>query len=382
MTAPDRTTTSARHRAVGAASEPDGRPGRVTALDWARGLLLIASVCSEAVLSPRPAQLQHPAWSGMTAYDLIFPLFVTLSGCGLAFAYKNQVPARTTARRVVVLLLAGLAYNAVTTAELTWATFRVTGPLQVYAVLVLVIASLHHVVRTARAWALTTLVASGALAAALARAAAGCPGGALTPECNPSGAIDGPLLGAHMYAAGVLGHDPEGLVAICGTFVTAAAGVTAGHLAVRYRRSRLAPVWLGGWAVVVGGAGAVLTEWVEPMKRLWTPSFGLMTAALGVAILAIGYLLHDIPTRAGWAAVRARLGVPLIALGRNSLLVYFGSHVAHSLLLRTGEPPLAERIAQAVALDADPRLEFVLVSLAAWWLLALVLHWRRIYVHA
>ncbi|WP_127129501.1 heparan-alpha-glucosaminide N-acetyltransferase domain-containing protein [Georgenia sp. SYP-B2076] len=358
------------------------KPGRITALDWARGLFLILSVCSEAVLAPRPEQLVHATWSGITAYDLIFPLFVTLSGAGLALAYKNRAPARVTARRVVVLLLAGLAYNAVTTAELTWETFRLTGPLQVYAVLVLVIAVLHRWVHTARGWALTTLLVAAAVAVALAWWATGCATGALTPECNPSLVIDGRLLGSHMYAQGRLGHDPEGLVAIAGTFVTAAAGVTAGHLMVRYRRSPLAPAWLLGWAAVALGAGVLLAQWVEPMKRLWTPSFALLAAGLGVAILAIGFLLHDVPAPAWWAGLRGRLAVLLVALGRNSLLVYFGSHVVHSLLLRSGEPSAAVRIAEAVARDADPRLEFVLLSLAAWWLLALVLHSRRIYVHA
>ena len=56
-----------------------------------------------------------------------------------------------TLRRSLVLLLAGLAYNAVTAGSVDFASLRFTGPLQVYAVLVLVIGALHLVVRTPRA---------------------------------------------------------------------------------------------------------------------------------------------------------------------------------------------------------------------------------------
>lgn len=360
-----------------------GRPGRITSLDWARGVFLIVSVTTSAVLAPRPPQLVHASWSGVTAYDLIFPLFVLLSGAGLAFAYRNRVRPLVTLRRVVVLLVVGLLYNAVIAADVTLETFRVTGPLQVYSVLVAVIATLHLVLRSARAWAVTTLVAAGALAAGLWWWSTGCPTGVLTPECNPSAVIDGRLFGAHMYAAGERGHDPEGLVAIAGTFVTASVGVTAGHLAVRSRQTGGGALRLFAWAVTVAAAGAALSLVVEPMKRLWTPSFGLLTGALGVLILAVGYLLLDRSAGRRWTAVRARLSAPFVALGRNSLLVYFGSHVAFAVLSRTGgTPSWAQRIAEAVSFDADPRIAFVVLWLAAWWVLALLLHRRRIYVHA
>ncbi|WP_448073226.1 heparan-alpha-glucosaminide N-acetyltransferase domain-containing protein [Georgenia yuyongxinii] len=359
-----------------------GRPGRLTGLDWARGLVVLVLVGTESVLAPRPAPLVHAQWTGVTAYDLIFPLFVLLAGCGMALAHQNAVPFRRTARQVLVLLLAGLAYNVATAAEITWATFRVTGPLQVFAGLVLVVALLHRVVRTAGGWGVLTVLAAVVSTASLTWWTAGC-GGELTPGCNPSRTMDGALLGAHMYAQGTLGHDPEGVVAVAGAFVTAAAGVTAGHLIARHRWSRAAPLYLLAWAAGCFGTGIVLAQWVEPMKRLWTPSFALSTAAAGILLVAVGLALHDLPAAERWAAARARLAAPFVAVGRNSLLVYFGSSAVLALLQRgDGEPSAAARIADAVTRDGDPRLEFALLSVAAWWLLALVLHRWRIYVRA
>ena len=97
----------------------------------ARGAFVVLSLCAVAVLEPRPSWLTHAAWFGITPIDVVFPTFVTLSGCGLAFAYGRSVAARPTVRRFIVLLLAGLTYNALTGPDrIDLATMWVTGPLQ------------------------------------------------------------------------------------------------------------------------------------------------------------------------------------------------------------------------------------------------------------
>lgn len=295
----------------------------MASLDAIRGLFLLASVGSAAALEPRPAQLVHAAWFGLTAYDVIFPLFVTLSGCGLAFAYRNAVGWRPTLRRVAVLLLAGLAYNAVLAGSVDLSTLRWTGPLQIYAVLVLVIGALHRLVRRPAAWGALTLATGSAYLLLLARWQAGCPGADLAPTCNPSGPVDSYLLGpAHLYGAGVPGYDPEGVVVVLGALVTALAGVTAGHLLLDRRRApRRALAALTAWAVLLASAGCAAHLVVPAFKRLWTPGFGLCIAAFGVLALAVGYLLLDVPTQPTVGRFRDRLAWPLVALGRNSLLV-------------------------------------------------------------
>jgi heparan-alpha-glucosaminide N-acetyltransferase len=110
---------------------------------------------------------------------------VTLSGCGLAFAYRNRVGWAATLRRSIVLLLCGLAFNAVEPGSLDPAGLKWTGPLQVYAVLVLVIGLLHLVARGPGAWALIAATAANGDEVLLYVWQQGCPGLVLTPECNP-----------------------------------------------------------------------------------------------------------------------------------------------------------------------------------------------------
>lgn len=362
-----------------------GRSGprlRLSSLDVSRGLFLIASVTSASVIAPVPGWLRHPAWFGVTPYDLIFPLFVTLSGIGLAFAYRNRPPAAVTVRRVLVLLVVGIGYTAAYSGHTELRTLRLTGVLQLYAVLVLAAALLHLVVRGARGWAMMTIGSALALTALFAWYESRCTVGVLSPECNPSRLLDGAVFGRHMYAQGARGHDPEGLVASAGAFVTAAAGTTAGHLALATREAggRRALTRLSVWAVACALVGIALAQVIEPFKRLWTPSFALLAAALGLLIFTVVYAVVDV----GGARVPTPGPQPLTwsltALGRNSLLVYFGSHLAAALLMRRGDPSWADQIGVLLGGASGAQISFVALSLALWWVVAMLLHRSRIYV--
>lgn len=367
-------------RLQSAAAAPAGR-GRITSLDWVRGWFLVANVATVSVLSPRPEQLIHADWIGLTVQDMIFPLFVTLSGCGLAFAHRNQIRWGPTLRRSIVLLLCGLVYTMAVTGSWDISTLRLTGPLQIYAVIVLIVGLLHGVAHTARAWALVTAIVAAAQTALLLVWQAGCDGG-LTPECNPSATIDTALLGvAHMYRGGTAGHDPEGLVAILGALVTTCVGTTAGHLALEARRTGTGPRRLTTWAGIVAVIALATFAFLPVMKRLWTTPFALGVAAIGVLLFAIGIVLLDSPARGTWARIRTPLAWPLTALGRNSLLVYFGSHLLMIVVFTRGDSPnLGQQIAQAVDVVGHPRASFVIAMVLAWTAVAAILHKLGIYV--
>jgi heparan-alpha-glucosaminide N-acetyltransferase len=74
---------------------------RFVSLDIVKGLMLIASVGVNAWLNV-PAWFDHAGWIGVHPMDWIFPTFVTLSGCGLAFANARRVRPWPAARRVVI----------------------------------------------------------------------------------------------------------------------------------------------------------------------------------------------------------------------------------------------------------------------------------------
>ncbi|WP_169513533.1 heparan-alpha-glucosaminide N-acetyltransferase domain-containing protein [Agromyces italicus] len=374
---------------------PDLKRARIASLDWARGWMLIASVTVNSLLIV-PAWFDHAPWDGVHPIDTIFPIFVTLSGCGLAFAMARTVKVRPLLRRVVVLLLLGLVYNAITEWSLDVFTWRITGVLQLYAVLVAVIGLLHLVTRSWRGWAAITALVALAHTALLTVYATICPASVLTRECNPSGPIDSALFGAaHIYAEGAAGHDPEGIVTIFGALISASAGATIGHLLLATRRRGLA-LGRGPEAAIVPVVSAAagflvfaglmmvtlpiaLGVELPVMKRLWTAPFALTIAAGSALALLVGHLLLD---RAKVPRFIEVSSYPLLALGRNSLLVYFGSHALMSVLKRPvgSGPSIADRISGALALVGPPQLLWTALLLIFWIGLATLLHRHRIYL--
>ncbi|GAA1926507.1 hypothetical protein GCM10009775_18380 [Microbacterium aoyamense] len=383
-------------------TEPEAPPAkpsrhntfRIASLDWARGWMLIASVSVNSLLLT-PSWFGHAPWEGVNPIDVIFPVFVTLSGCGLAFAMARTVKVGPLLRRVAVLFALGLVYNAIVEWSLDVFTWRVTGVLQLYAVLVALIGLLHLVTKTWRGWAIITVLLAFVHTTILTVFATRCTAGILTKECNPSGALDSLVFGAHMYAGGIAGHDPEGIVAILGAMISASAGATLGHLMLATRRRSLATGRGPEVAIVPMLAACVsfvalaaLTFLTLPillgvelpiMKRLWTAPFALGIAAITGVVLLIGHLLLD---RAHpWRPIEVA-SYPLLALGRNSLLVYFGSHILTSLLHHPGPSgvPLSHSIAEAIPFPGPPQLVWTILLLVFWTGLAMILHRHRIYV--
>jgi heparan-alpha-glucosaminide N-acetyltransferase len=379
---------------------PPGSPAarRVAALDVVRGLLLVVSVVSSSLVD-RPPWFDHAPWDGVHPLDVVFPAFVVLTGAGLGLAHRRGVGLRRLARRVVVLLLAGLAYNAALawagTGELDLDHLRWTGVLQLYAVVVLVVAVLHLVVRGAAAWTGVALGLAALHTALLARYGAGCPGGALTPECNPSLWFDTALVPvAHLHEQLSHGHDPEGVIGVLGACATAAAGTAAAHalVAVRGRRTAASVLRLLGLSAALAVGAAATSPFVPAVKGLWTAPFGLGVAAAVVLVVAVVHLVVDgrwtaRPTT-GAAALRVARW-PLVALGRNSLLVYFGSHVLVAVLLlrplgalESGRPTWAQSLGDALAWAGGAQAGLSALLLALWWGTALLLHRRGWYLRA
>jgi predicted acyltransferase len=65
------------------------------------------------------AQFEHPVWNGFTAYDLIFPLFIFLSGVSTPYAIGSAIAAGKSKnallwkviKRGMILVLLGIIYN-------------------------------------------------------------------------------------------------------------------------------------------------------------------------------------------------------------------------------------------------------------------------------
>lgn len=369
---------------------------RLDSLDVCRGVLLVVSVSVNAWFTA-PEWFEHAPWIGVHPVDLVFPSFVAASGAGMAIAFARRMPVARQVRRIVVLTLAGLAYNAaaqgLSTGGVDVTTWRVTGVLQLYAVLVLALGLGAGIVRRWWHWLAAAGMVSVLQTAVLVVGAHSCPGGALTTACNPSGVVDAAVFGAHMYAGGRLGHDPEGLVAAAGALVTALVGAAAGRLMWEHRRGTTTAAF-GRSVLLLAAATLVATRasglLVDPFKRLWTAPFGWGVGGVVAVALLLAHLALD--GRSPALAERA-VRYPLVALGRNSLLVYFGSHLATMVATHTGPaggvPVDGASWAQVWQADTGRLVgapgaawPLCVVAVLAWTTLAVVLHRRGWYLRA
>jgi heparan-alpha-glucosaminide N-acetyltransferase len=354
---------------------------RLTSLDVVRGLAVAVMVIVENLPGPLESfrWWRHAAWHGLTIADVVFPLFLVATGAGMAFWLRPPVSARTL-RRLAVRSLALIAIGVVVFGW--WGegggldSLRIPGVLQRIGVAGLIAGVVVAGLR--RWWAIAAVVALllvGYGWTLTSPTVDGCRG-VDVPACTVPGEIDAATFGsAHLYRDGDAGYDPEGLPSTAGAVASVLIGWLAGELLRRRRLPELA-----GLGAVCFGAGLLWSHAIEVNKRLWTPSFVLVTAAISIGLLLVAHAAVDRP------GLGARAAWPIVALGRNALLVYVGQHVVGVWLSRvhvgdvTASTWLLEHVVQRGIAPPGAYLVYALGMLAVWTAISCVLHARRWYV--
>lgn len=327
---------------------------RLRALDAARGLAIVVML---VVMNPGPAghlpdQLHHPEWHGLTFADLFFPLFLFAVGVAMTLSPRGG-DVRHVLFRAGVLLVLGIALGS-----LKHEKFALTGVLQHIAGAYVVA---FAVLRSPRRWQLPVTV--GMLVVYWLAFVVGAPG-------DDPWAQSGTL--AHRVDETLLpGFSTEGTLQTLISGVTVLGGAFTGRViaAVPDRRELLAK--LAGAAALLIGAGLVLATVVPVNKRLWTPSFTVLTLGTSLAWLAIGTWLIDLRGA-------RRSTAPLVHLGANPIVIYVGFFASLSLLRNYGDA-LTPDIAPAGSAVAGAFL-YAAAWTALWWSAAYALYRRRIFV--
>ena len=316
------------------------------------------------------SQLEHAAWHGLTAADVVFPMFLFASGTALGVRDGRMPPWPRALRRAGVLVGLGLVLNLVRSNG-ALADLRVMGVLQRIGLAWFGAWLVLHLPRWAQVL-LAAVLLLGTWAALSWFAAPGQPPGSLTPEANLAGWIDRVVLGRrHVYLGGPF--DPEGLLGTLPSIVSVLLGAWAGRWAgAAQRRARVIDLSLA--AAVLLGLGAWWSVVLPLNKALWTGSFVLVAGGWSLLAFAALVALVDVGGQR-W------LGWPLEVLGRNALVVYVGAELARYLLPRvtvavggaTGDPYawLDARLAPTLGVLGVP-----VAVLACCWIVAALLHWR------
>jgi predicted acyltransferase len=348
---------------------------RLTSLDALRGMAIAGMIFVNAAGADVWSELRHAGWDGLTLADLVFPMFLVAMGASMALGKAPS--ARRVVRRAAILFAIGLVLNALTTPG----PLRYCGVLQRIAVdYALAAAIIRLPKRAIVATSVAVLVGYTWILLAFGHG----------PMDSAAASVDQWLFGrAHLNAGGL--YDPEGLISTLASVVTVLIGFLVGDWVRRAPRIAMTPIRLLASAGVLAAIGAVISALVPINKKLWSPSFILVTAAFSIAVFACTFWLCDVGRNRGrWFAL------PFSIMGANALVLYIISELAEIVLHRTytSEITCSGAGCGAVSLHAwvyshgyaswagarVGSLVYSLVFLGVLWLVALVLWRRRIFI--
>lgn len=294
---------------------------------WIIGLAALftelAKVTDVGWLDAWAGQLEHVEWEGLRAYDLIFPLFMFLSGVSVPYALGKKGALSRGRRlagvwkRAAVLVLLGIAYNG--GLQLKFETQRYASVLGQIGVAYGIAASVFLFTsswKSRAAWCGGILAAVAGLQ--LLFPVPGHGAGVLTPDGIVNAWLDRLLLPGRLHG-GVF--DPEGL--LCA--VSASALTLGGVMTGAYVRSR-GPSHTAAGHLLMAGAALLVAGWLcwklgyPPIKSAWTTTFNFLAGGICVWLFTAFHLLLDFKPGARWS-------FPLEVVGMNPLTIYLAERV-------------------------------------------------------
>lgn len=356
------------------------KPERLTSLDVFRGLTVAGMILvnNAGDWGQVFGQLEHAAWHGCTATDLIFPFFLFIVGVSTSFSLSSRgpgAPLGPIVRRAAILFALGLLLNAVPfTLE---RPVRVMGVLQRISLCYLV-AALLAARASLRAQA---LVAAGLLAGTWA--ALLLPGFDLEKGSDVGAWVDRLLLPGRLHQAkpDYALFDPEGLFSTLPATVTTITGVFAGRwlgASAVAPHERASGLFFAGLVATI--AGLVAAHVMPINKSLWTPSYVLFTSGLACQALAACYWLVDLQGARRWAG-------PLLAFGRNPIVAFWASHALARVLVfglvwegTSAKEWLYEGVFARGESTRLTSLAYAATYLLVWWAIMAVMDRRKIYI--
>lgn len=314
---------------------------RLLSLDALRGLTIAFMIMVNNNGGPGSWHfMNHSAWNGMTATDLVFPTFLFVVGASIVFAFESRLRrgatrtelASHTVKRAAILFLLGIVVNGFPYFHL--AHLRIYGVLQRIAICYLVIGLFYlwdQRVWTKVAVLAGVLVGYWVLLRWVPVPGAGMPGRDipfLDQDMNLVAWLDRHLMPYHLYEDWTTHNlrDPEGLLSDLPALGTTLLGLLTGLWLRSQRAVKTKAAGLVAGAAACMAAGYLWSVWFPLNKKLWTSSYVLVAAGWSLAAFALMYWLVE---QKGWGRQGAgkRLLWPWLVFGSNAITAYMISEL-------------------------------------------------------
>lgn len=308
---------------------------RLLSLDVFRGITIAGMLLVNdpgdwsAVYPP----LEHSEWHGWTPTDLVFPFFIFIVGVAMVFSFaklREKGVAQgaimmKSARRAGILFLLGLLQHSFPWVGYDYGQLRIPGVLQRIAVAFLLATPLLlWVGRRGRA-AVAAALLLGYWAVMRFVPVPGVGAGVWEPGMDLGAYLDRAIFTTNHLWAQSRSWDPEGLLSTLPSVATVLIGIFVGEWLRSQRGAgeKVRGMLLAGVALAAAGQLWGLSFPIN--KKLWTSSFVLFTAGLGLLAFALCYWFVDVKGYKRWS-------LPFVVLGLNAIATYWLAELTAALL--------------------------------------------------
>ena len=351
---------------------------RLLSLDILRGITVAGMILVNNGWGESFEMLGHSEWNGMTPCDLVFPFFLFIMGisCYLSLVKSEFKPTPKVLRRIlkrtVLLFAIGLFINwfdnAIDSDLLCFGHLRIWAVLQRIAICYGIV-SLFAVYCSHR-YTIPAIVILLVVYSAILILGNGYSQDA---DVNILAQTDLRLFGYdHLYQKSAV--DPEGLLGTISSVAHVLIGFYCGMLIRKTETTdqKVIALFAVGTVLVVGGW--LLSYGLPLNKRIWSPSYVMVTCGLASLLQALLMFIIDIRQQKNWTTFFHVFGV-------NALALYVSSELLAILLGHTG---VSEFVYSSIRAVVPPErwaslayaVYFVLLNFA----IGYVLYRKKIYI--
>jgi predicted acyltransferase len=275
-------------------------------------------------------QMEHSTWAGFSFEDLIFPLFMFISGVTIPLAVLSKLEKGSSkkevilkiAKRMLILISLGIIFNGILRDGFSNARYAsVLGQIGISYFIASLIIIYTRTVKAQLVWLGALLVVYAIVQ--LLIPVPGIGAGVLTPSGCINGYIDRLFLpGRLAYGADAEMISGQGIFDALGLLcIISATGVTLmGYFAGRILLQKdSSPQKKLRFLVIIGIGLIVLSLCISPfypiIKKCWTTTYNLFSGGISFLLLALFYLIIDVWGYKKWTLFFRVIGI-------NSLFIY------------------------------------------------------------
>jgi predicted acyltransferase len=321
-------------------------------------------------------QMEHVPWAGFHFYDLIFPLFMFISGATIPIAILSKLEKGTpkkdliikTTRRMVILVILGIIFNGTLRDGFANARYAsVLGQIGIAYFIASMILIHTHSFKARLLWLIGILAGYAALQ--LWVPVPGYRAGVLTPEGCINSYIDRNFLPGRM---GQGTFDALGLLCILSASAVTLMGSFAGQILIKKEpEARNKFILLGSIGTGLILLALIINPFYPVIKNCWTSTYNLLTGGISFLLVALFYLIIDVWGLKKWSFF-------FRVIGLNSIFIYLISvgnlvDVSHTTMSFFGwiVKPLSENTGELVLVSG---------SIILCWLLLYFMYRKKIFV--